>query len=208
MNAVAIATSWHHAAARAHSVRGVSRPLLIVLALLAAALPLAACGGGGTATIGTSEVTIDSEPDTVVDAMRAVAEQEPYEKWALDCVIGQFEKVVTPKVEDELDGASEKAMGEFLLPHLESINQACEKPGRHIFNPHATEEELALVRSAQVNGLRLILKAADVPAAQRKCIEGKVGALPGPQVIALIEASEAEREVLFEELAAPCLSEG
>jgi hypothetical protein len=186
----------------------VLRPLLIALALVATAATLAACGGGGTATIGTSEVTIDRDPDSVVDAMRAVAEQEPYEKWALDCVVGQFEKVLTPKAEDELEGASERELGEFLLPHLEAINQGCERPGRHIFNPNATEEELALVRSSQVEGLRLVLKAAGVPAAQRECIEGELGALPGPQVIALIEASEAEREVLFQELAAPCLGGG
>jgi hypothetical protein len=183
----------------------VPRPLLIVFALLATALPLAACGGGGTATIGTSEVTIDRDPDSVVDAMRAVAEQEPYEEWALDCVVGQFEKIITPAQEEKLKDASEKQMGEFLLPHLESINQICEKPGRHIFNPHATEEELALVRSSEVQGLRFILKAAEVPTAQRRCIEGELAALPGPQVVALIEASESEREVMFQELAAPCL---
>jgi hypothetical protein len=59
-----------------------------------------------------------------------------------------------------------------------------------------------------VQGLRLILKAAEVPPGPRKCIEGELAALPGPQVVALIEASEAEREVLFQELAAPCLREG
>jgi hypothetical protein len=188
--------------------RPLLRPLILCCALLATAGLLSACGGGGTATIGTSEVTIDRQPESVVDAMRAVAEQEPYEKWALNCVVGQFEKVITPAVEEELEGASEKKLGEFLLPHLESINQACEKPGRHIFNPDATEAELALVRSSQVQGLRLILKAAEVPTPERKCIEGELAALPGPQVIALIEADEAEREVLFQELAAPCLSEG
>jgi hypothetical protein len=188
-------------------MRRVFRPLLICLALLATGTLLAACGGG-TATIGTSEVTIDREPDSVVDAMRAVAEQEPYEKWALDCVVGQFEKIITPAQEKKLEDASEKALGEFLLPHLESINQTCEKPGRHIFNPHATEEELALVRSSEVQGMRLILKAAEVPVRPRKCIEGKIAALPGPQIVALIEASESEREVLFQELAAPCLGDG
>jgi hypothetical protein len=179
--------------------------MLVALALFATAATLAACGSSGTATIGTSEVTVSTEPDSVIDTMREVAEQQPYEKWALDCVVGQYEKVITPKVEDELEDASEKALGEFLLPHLEGINQACEKPGRHIFNPHATEEELAVVRSSEVQGLRLILKAAEVPPGPRKCIESELAALPGPQVVALIEASEAEREVLFQELAAPCL---
>jgi hypothetical protein len=180
--------------------------LAIPLVLLAAALPLAGCGGGSeTATIGTSEVTIEREPHSVVDAMRAIAEQEPYEKWALDCVVGQFEKVITPEQEERLEGASEKELGEFLLPHLESINQACEKPGRHIFDRNATEAELELVRSSEVQGLRLILKAAEVPASERKCIEGELAALPGPQVIALIEASESQREAMFQELAAPCI---
>jgi hypothetical protein len=183
-----------------------TRLLVISLALLSTGALLTACGGGsGTATIGTSEVTVTREPDSVVDAMRAIAEQEPYEKWALDCVIGQFEKVITPAQEEKLEDADEKEVGEFLLPRLESINQACEKPGRHIFNPNATEEELALVRSSEVQGLRLILKAAEVPPGPRKCIEGELAALPGPQVVALIEASESEREVMFQELAAPCL---
>ena len=186
-----------------------SRPLLVCFALVASALALTACGGGSqTATIGTSEVTIESEPKSVVDAMRAVAEQQPYEKWALDCVVGQYEKIITPEVEDELEGASEKEMGEFLLPHLESINEACERPGRHIFNPNATEEELAVVRSSEVQGLRLILKAAGIRDDMRRCVEHELATLPGPQVIALIEADVAEREVLFEELAAPCLRGG
>jgi hypothetical protein len=34
----------------------------------------------------------------------------------------------------KLEDASEKEMGEFLLPHLETINQTCEKPGRYIGN--------------------------------------------------------------------------
>jgi len=65
---------------------------------------------------------------------------------------------------------------------------------------------LALIGLALL-GLRLILKAAEVPDGPRKCIEGELTALPGPQIVALIEASEAEREVLFQELAAPCLHE-
>jgi hypothetical protein len=186
-----------------------SRPLFAALALLAVAALLAACGGGSeTAKIGTSEVTIDHEPHSVIDAMRSIAEQEPYEKWAVNCVVGQFEKVITPAEEKKLEGASEKEMGEFLLPHLEAINEACEQPGRHMFNPHATEKELALVRSGQVNGLRLILKAAGVEPVTRKCIEGELAALPGPAVVAMIEASESEREVMFQELAAPCLKGG
>jgi hypothetical protein len=181
-----------------------SRPLA-VLALVSICALLAACGGGGTATIGTSEVTIDRAPESVIDGMREVAEQEPYEKWALNCVIGQFEKVITPAQEEKLEGASEKEIGEFLLPHLPAINRACERPGRHFFNPHATEAELALVRSAQTQGLRYILKAAEVPASERKCVENEFEELPGPQVVAIIEADEAEREALFNQLAQPCI---
>lgn len=182
------------------------RPLLMVLALLATCGLFAACGSGSeTGTIGTSEVTISGEPHTVIDTLRAVAEQEPYEKWALNCVVGQFEKIITPAQEKKLEGASEKEVGEFLMPHLVPINKACETPGRHIFNPRATEEELAVVRSSEVVGLRLILKAADVPAGERKCVENTVAQLPGPQLVALIEASEHEREVMFSELAVPCV---
>jgi hypothetical protein len=185
----------------------VFRTLLICLALLATAALVAACGGGShtTAKIGTSEVTVSHEPHSVIDAMRAVAEQEPYEKWAIECVVGQFEKVITPEQEKRFEGASEQELGEFLLPHLESINQACEKPGRHMFNPHATEAELALVRSSEVEGLRLILKAAKVPTSERKCVEGELAGMPGSQVVALIEASQPEREAMFQELAVPCI---
>jgi hypothetical protein len=182
------------------------RRLLISSALLVTCALLAACGSGSeTGTIGTSEVTISGEPKTLVDTLRAVAEQEPYERWALNCVVGQFEKIITPAVEEELEGASEKEVGEFLTPHLAPINRVCEEPGRHIFNPHATEEELAVVRSSEVVGLRLVLKAGEVPTAERECAESKVANLPGPKLVALIEADEAEREVLFEELVSGCI---
>jgi hypothetical protein len=180
--------------------------LLVPLVLVSICALLVACGGGSeTHKIGTSEVTVSGESDSVIDAMREVAEQAPYEKWALDCIIEQFEKVITPAQEEKLEGASEKEVGEFLLPHLPAINRACERPGRHFFNPHATEAELALVRSAQTQGLRLILKAAEVPASERKCVEDEFEALPGPQVVAIIEADEGEREAMFSQLAQPCI---
>lgn len=182
------------------------RRLLISFALLSTGAQLVACGSTSeTGTIGTSEVTISGEPHTVIDKMRAISEQEPYEKWALNCVVGQFEKIITPAEEKKLEGASEKELGEFLLPHLEAINQACEAPGRRIFNPHASESELALVRSSEVAGLRFVLKAAEVPRSERECAEERLGRLPGPELVKMIEASEVEREVMFEELVKPCI---
>jgi hypothetical protein len=181
------------------------RHLLISLALLSTGPLLVACGSSDkTATIGTSEVTISGEPDTLIETVRATAEQEPYEKWALDCVVGQLEKVITPAEEKKLEGASEKEFGEFLMPHLTQMNQACEAPGRHIFDPHASESELALLRSSEVVGIRAVLEAANVPAGERECVEDRVAHLPGPELVDLIEADEVQREVLFEKLGAPC----
>jgi hypothetical protein len=180
--------------------------LVLVLVALLCTGALAACGSSDkTATIGTSEVTIAGEPDSLIEYVRATAEQAPYEKWALDCVVGQLEKVITPAEEERLEGATEKEFGEFLSPHLVQMNKACERPDRHIFNPHATEEELALVRSSEVVGIRAVLLAADVPTGERECIEDRVSRLPGPELVALIEADEAQREALFVKLGAPCI---
>lgn len=182
------------------------RRLLISLALLSTGGVLAACGNSEqVGTIGTSEVTISGEPDTLIETIRATAEQEPYEKWALECIVEQLEKLITPADEEKLDGASEKEFGEFITPHLEQMNRACERPGRHIFNPHASESELALVRSSEVVGIRAVLKAAEVPAGERECIEDRVARMPGPELVELIEADEAQREVMFEVLGAPCI---
>lgn len=182
------------------------RRLLISIALLSTGAILAACGSTEqTATIGTSEVTISGEPDTLIEAVRATAEQEPYEKWALECVVEQLETVITPAAEEQLEGASEKEFGEFVTPHLARINRACEEPGRHFFKPDATEAELALVRSGEVVGVRAILKAAGAPAGERECIEDRVAHVPGPELVALLEADEAQREVLFVKLGAPCV---
>ena len=182
------------------------RRLLISFALLSTGGVLAACGSSEqVGTIGTSEVTISGEPDTLIETVRATAEQEPYEKWALECIVGQLEKLITPADEEKLDGASEAEFGEFITPHLEQMNRACEQPGRRIFNPHASEDELALVRSSEVLGIRAVLKAAAVPAGERECVEDRVAHMPGPELVELIEADEAQREVLFEVLAAPCI---
>jgi hypothetical protein len=56
-----------------------------------------------------------------------------------------------------------------------------------------------------VVGIRAVLKAAEVPAGERECVEDRVGRLPGPELVALIEADEAQREVLFAKLGAPCV---
>jgi hypothetical protein len=182
------------------------RRLMISLVPLFTGGLLAACGSSDrTGTIGTSEVTISGEPDTLVEMLRATAEQEPYETWALDCVVGQFEKMITPAEEKKLEDASEKEFGEFLMPHLVPINRACEAPGRHIFDPHASEPELALVRSGEVVGIRAILKPAEVPAGERQCVEDKVAHLPDPELVSLIEADQAQREIMFEELGGPCI---
>jgi hypothetical protein len=182
------------------------RRLLISIALMSTGAVLAACGSSEeTATIGTSEVTISGEPDTLIEVVRATAEQAPYEEWALKCVVGQLEKVITPAAEEELEDASEKEFGEFITPHLTRVNRACEKPGRHFFDPDASEAELELVRSGEVVGVRAILKAANVPAGERECIEDRVAHVPGRELVALLEADEVQREVLFEKLGAPCI---
>lgn len=182
------------------------RRLLISIALLSTGAVLTACGSSDqTATIGTSEVTISGEPDTLIEAVQATVEQEPYEEWARKCVVEQIETVITPAAEEKLEGASEKEFGEFITPHLAQINRACEEPGRRIFNPDASEEELALVRSGEVVGVRAVLKAAEVPAGERECIEDRVAHLPGPELVALLEADEAQREVLFVKLGTPCV---
>jgi outer membrane murein-binding lipoprotein Lpp len=182
------------------------RLVLLALVVVSSGALLAACGSSEkTAKIGTSEVTIAGEPDSLVATIRATAEQFPYEKWAFDCVVGQIEKVIGPAEEERLEGASEKEFGEFILPHLTAMNKACERPDRHTFNPDASEEELALVRSSEVVGVRAILKAAGVSAAERECVEDRVAHLPGPELVALLEADEAQREVLFVKLGSPCV---
>jgi hypothetical protein len=182
------------------------RRLLISFALLSTGGLLVACGSSDrVGTIGTSEVTISGEPDTLIETIRATAEQEPYEKWALDCIVEQLDELITPAEEERLEGASEKEFGEFITPHLEQMNRACERPGRHVFNPHASESELALVRSSEVVGIRAVLKAAEVPAGERECIEDRVAHMPGPELVQLIEADEHQREVMFEVLGAPCI---
>lgn len=187
-------------------VSGPRRRLLLLPALLGiCGALLAACGGGSeTATIGTSEVTISGEPDALGDKVRAILEKEPYEKWALNCIVGQFEKVLTPAEEEKLEGGSEEEFGEFLIAHGTELNQACEQPGRHVFDPHASEAELAVVRSGEVAALRSVFKAAGVDEGEARCIERIVAHLPGPQLVPLIEAPEDQRGVMFEELARSC----
>lgn len=181
------------------------RLLLIPLALATTCALLAACGSNSeTAKFGNTEVTISGELHTVGEKLRAVLAQEPFEKWAANCMVKQYEKILSPAEEKELEGESEAEFGEFLQPHLAAINQACERPGRHIMNPHASEAELETVRAAQTAGLRIVLEGANVPESEIECVEEKFEQLPGPKVIAAVEAPEAQRQAIYSELGALC----
>jgi hypothetical protein len=181
------------------------RLLLIPLTLATTCALLAACGGGSqTAKFGNREVTIPGDLHTVGEKMRAVLAQEPFEKWAADCMVKQYEKILTPTEEKELESESEAEFGEFLQPHLAAINEACEQPGRRIMNPHASEAELETVRAAQTVGLRIVLEGSNVPESEIECVEEKFEALPGPKVIAAVEAPAVQRQAIYMELGALC----
>jgi hypothetical protein len=181
------------------------RLLLIPVALVSICGLLAACGSGSeTATIGNKEVTISGDLHTVGEKMRAILKQEPFEKWAVNCMVEGFEKILTPAEEEKLGSESEAEFGEFLQPHLAAINQGCEQPGRHMLNPHASEAELAPVRAEQAEGLRLLLKGNDASEDEINCVVEKYEALPTTKVIESLEAPEPRRQAIYLELGALC----
>jgi preprotein translocase subunit SecG len=185
--------------------RFLARLLILLATVFVIPALVSACGSSKeTAKFGNTEVSIPSNLHTIGEKMRAVLKQEPYEKWAANCMVDQFEKILTPEDEEELKSESEAEFGKFLQPHLQEINQACERPGRHILNPHATEAQIETIRSAQAAGLRIVLEGANAPQGEIECVEEKFEELPGPKVIESIEAPEAQRQAIYMELGSLC----
>lgn len=181
------------------------RLLLIPLALVSIAALLSACGGStATVKLGKQEVTIPSDLPSLGARMRAVLAQEPMEKWAVNCFVTQYEKLLTPEQEEKLGTESEAEFAEFVQPHLQEINQACETPGRHIMNPHASEAELEQIRSAQAAGLGLVLRGNHAPASEIECVEERFEELPRAKLLASLEGTEPRRQQIYLELGLLC----
>jgi hypothetical protein len=182
--------------------------LVLVLLCLAALLGAAGCGSSGdqVATIGTSEVTIEegTPTDTFLERDKAILAKQPYLPWYQQCIEGQMTKAITPALEEELADAPRSEVELKLSRLIIPAGEACDVPGKAFIDPKASEAELALLRSSQQQGAGLLLRTNGFPPHLVSCIERELGALPGKQLVALIEADEHRREVIFTELAKGC----
>lgn len=157
-----------------------------------ALVALAGCGSSGdkTTKIGTSEVTVsgDTPTETFSQSFKAVIEKVPYLPWFASCVQGQVEDAVTPAKEKELGelpaAERERRMFDLIVPATE----ACEVKGRKYIDPHATDEELSLLRSSEQVGIGQLLKHEGASPQVVACLEQAVGTMESSDLIALIQA--------------------
>jgi hypothetical protein len=173
-----------------------------------ALLALAGCGSSSdkTAKIGTSEVTVsgDTPTETFSQGFKAVIEKAPYLPWFARCVEGRVENAVTPAKEKELGelpkAEGERRMFDLLVPAAEG----CQVEGRKYIDPHATDDELSLLRSAEQVGIGQLLKQEGASPQAVACLEKEVGAMESSDLIALIEGTEAVGLSILKGLAEHC----
>jgi hypothetical protein len=178
--------------------------LFCCVALLASA----GCGSSSdkTAKVGTSEVTVsgDTPAETFSQSFKAVIEEAPYLPWFAGCVEGQVENAVIPAKEKELGelpkDEAERRMFDLIVPAAE----ACEVEGRKYIDPHATADELGLLRSGEQVGVGQLLKQEGASPSAVACLEKEVGAMESSDLIALIEGTETEGLSILKGLAAHC----
>jgi hypothetical protein len=169
---------------------------------------LAGCGSSGdkTTTVGTSKVTVsdDTPTETFSQGFKAVIEKTPYLPWFARCMEGQAENAVTPAREKELGelpkAGVERRMFDLIVPAAE----ACEVEGRKYIDPHATADELNLLRSSEQVGIGQLLKREGASPKEVACLEEQVGAMESSDLIALIQGTEAVGLSILEGLAEHC----
>jgi len=173
-----------------------------------ALLALAGCGSSSdkTAKVGTSEVTVsgDTPTETFSQGFKAVIGKAPYLPWFARCVERQVEDAVTPAKEKEVGelpkADAERRMFDLIVPAAE----ACQVAGRKYIDPHATDDELSLLRSGEQAGIGQLLEQEGASPKVVACLEKEVGAMESSDLIALIEGTEAVGLPILEGLAEHC----
>jgi hypothetical protein len=173
-----------------------------------ALLALAGCGSSSdkTTKVGTSEVTVsgDTPTETFSQGFEAMIEKAPYLPWFARCVEGQVEHALTPAKEKELGelpkAEAERRMFDLIVPAAE----ACQVEGRKYIDPHATADELGLLRSGEQIGVGQLLKRRGASPKAVACLEKEVGAMESSDLVALIEGSEAVGLSILKGLAEHC----
>ena len=182
-----------------------SLALIVVLAVAAAAL--AGCGGSSdqTATLGDQTITVPSDVHGVDAELEAILDQLPYQGWYTRCVVGQVEKVLTPKEAEALSQLPESEREQQAMAITSKAGPICEKQHhRPVIDPNASARELDLLRAGYVTSMKGVAESHGADAAQTACIEKGFEALPPKQLIGIGNGTPKAREGILLSVFRPC----
>lgn len=181
---------------------------MLLVGALAAAILVAGCGGSSeeTRTVGASgTVTVPSDVHDFYGELEALLDQLPYQHWYSKCVVSHVEGLITPK---EAKGLADLPEAEREAKTAEIIGKAgpaCEKSGRPIIDPNASEQALELLRTASVVPEMVELAEANgLSANATACIRRTFEAMPTKFLIELRNGTDKVRAAILRGAFEPC----
>lgn len=133
----------------------------------------------------------DDTPHGVFAVTRAAMEQLGYKTWYRNCIVGQAERLLTPREAREL-GREPKSQLSIILkaqPH-------CEVPGKDVLNPEATSTQLAFLKEQTAISFGLLLAKEGVGSHRRTCISNKIRYASDVDILELANGSRPAQEAL------------
>jgi hypothetical protein len=181
------------------------RAALVVIVILAAALP-AGCGSSDdTATIGGRTITVPSDTHGVYAETEAILDQLPYQHWYSKCVVEQVEGELSPAEAEALSRLPEDERGKKAMQIVSKAGPTCEKKfHRPVVDPNATTKELDLLRAGYVTSMKALAEQNGLNPAQTACVERGFEKLPDNEVINIGNGSAKTREGILLSVFKPC----
>jgi hypothetical protein len=167
-------------------------PAFGLLALVPALLLLAACGGGSSSGTTSSETAEDPFAE-----LRFVLAKFPYETWYRDCIVEQLEAKLSADELEELAELPQEQGRRVALRFALGAAPDCEAGGREPIRADATHVQVQLLRIAYASTLEALGKSQGLDATQAKCLSRTIAEFPDEKVVALGNASEAQREKIL-----------
>ncbi len=184
------------------------RVVSLLVSALATALLVAGCGGSSeeTLTLGHGgTVTVPSDVHGLYGELESLLDQLPYQRWYTKCVVSHVKGLITPKEAEGLADLPEAQREAKTAEVVGKAGPACEKSGRPIIDPNASDQQLELLRTASVIPEMVELAEANgLSAHATACIRRTFEAMPTKFLVELRNGTAKVRGAILRGAFEPC----
>lgn len=189
------------------AARAPKRLALVLVAVLAAAVLVAGCGGSSEQTLSVGHgqsITVSGDVHGFYGELEEILDQFPYQHWYVSCVVGQAKKILGPRGAEELEGLPQDKRQEKAQQTAAEAEPACEKTDRPTIDPNASPEEIELLRVSSIPGIIEFAETNGMNSTQVACVQSFFKKLSDEEMIELRNGTDKAREGILVSVFKPC----